>query len=1322
MFVSFSLLSENWVRADVLDTRELQKSGIVNTGIFTGTRELYDHNGSNGTRFNVFEELQDGTSFFTRSVWIFFLFFESMSLIWSLAGVISCTFSLTTLGHDSSIAGANGIYLWSLLSSVSHGGALALFYSQFQSSIKLNMLLDDQISVGFSTFGQASLSYAFYMALCALFSLYVPPLTMVVFTEQIVSINRKPSELKPEDRETIMKLYPDEKIRNKAMELNVTTLNAKSIIHHLIKYPKAFDVLMQTTGDETVPGVRITRSKRKKTPETGEKVAVTTVDFQFKEDDEFDEDYCSEISDNDVDDEEVEEEDESDEEVSDEEEDDDDELEEEHAEEAIHEHFDEIQDPFVQMDKEEMSAKCPEAERANLNDSSIRNETCSFPDLDTSFHFKSNFEIDDFDPDYLKIINSVIHKEDQLLPDDDPEDADYEYHSDEDNNILDVDYREDMQCGKSTKIPPNEVKRLYMDTIIAVKEIPMAVIPKEAIPDIQTVGKAAERNEDVGKKTQRQKDEDVVKRLRENAENAPQSCTLLRGNNVFFRPCEIEQLKMQLEQHVQLLTQSVVMCYWEKNFFDTKNQAQRMINELDNYYAHYGPQSIFNIPNLGASIESCHDIIHVEPVEEVFTNWSSNTEDVMGPAIRPEAIVVLSRSSAIKFPSLLPKIQPRDLLPETNFTRSEDIMLALALLQFAHLPRRAYGCNTLDRYRAIHENCLPARSPDKIRIHMKTMRNVHEKSSPIHILIAQAEQGICKMEFPIPPVTVIDAPIQLWPEDFQPNWYKYFSRFFDVIDNYKIVPKMEMFRSFVVTPTVAITQGSANLTNSDDSPYISLGTIDGGKPIIMEKQHVAALVNQLFPDESPSKRKRKILTPMKVSMDDEVRRNNDERNQNESPREEGPENADEQNLRVEENSMIDEGSITFITPLTPGKRPMSSLGPIFDASNLDNFEFTTPGGASSSSLGPPPKTPKWGESDDDWRTDFIGFDEYSRHDVDGASECVGEQESRVTFESEAGTSDDGERFSESYDPLRKRRKRSRLEKENMGEMGMKDLKYRHWQKMIISRKILNDIENRLFMHTEKWKKLKSLINDSSIDEEQKVEKIVELFEMMPDVLNLALLFVPIEYLPQKILSDPLRMSYQIAIHAIFDIEGYISAAKIKTPTVRQLFKLISKIEWKNLSSVEAAERFHQLLGHERPLWKRIEKVFYGLAAKERGALEDFEYIDFTKGEIPETDVQFEIISDLDKVFPSQTTIKKSQTSLMVKAGQMYVQKKGNFVPVKIIQNKWTKAYDMELLTAYNHCMKTYKKISVDEILKATSSLPFDRDEIAERMEYLLALL
>ncbi|UMM29058.1 hypothetical protein L5515_011606 [Caenorhabditis briggsae] len=133
-FTIISGCSEYWARAEVIDTRKFRHAGAVHSGIFAGNREIDFGQGAVNTRFTA----------------------------------------------------------------VSHGGALALFYSQFQSSFKTTMLLEEQHDIGFTTFNQASLSYAFYMSLCALFALYIPPLTLVVFTEKFIhSRSKTPTNFDP---------------------------------------------------------------------------------------------------------------------------------------------------------------------------------------------------------------------------------------------------------------------------------------------------------------------------------------------------------------------------------------------------------------------------------------------------------------------------------------------------------------------------------------------------------------------------------------------------------------------------------------------------------------------------------------------------------------------------------------------------------------------------------------------------------------------------------------------------------------------------------------------------------------------------------------------------------------------------------------------------------------------------------------------------------------------------------------------------------------------------------------------------------------------
>ncbi|CAD6192915.1 unnamed protein product [Caenorhabditis auriculariae] len=196
-FTLISLASNYWAEADVIDSRKYRMSGYLHTGIFFGERDIDWGHGAISTEFSVFSELQDGTSFFSRTMWIFALFFVTLSFIWSVVGIITCILSLTALREETSIAGPNGIYLWSLLSSISLGAFLALFYSQYHTSLKNGMLLSEHIAAGFTTLGQCSLGYAFYLMLCSLCCLYLPPLVMVLFTEKIGSRRKNLTNFDP---------------------------------------------------------------------------------------------------------------------------------------------------------------------------------------------------------------------------------------------------------------------------------------------------------------------------------------------------------------------------------------------------------------------------------------------------------------------------------------------------------------------------------------------------------------------------------------------------------------------------------------------------------------------------------------------------------------------------------------------------------------------------------------------------------------------------------------------------------------------------------------------------------------------------------------------------------------------------------------------------------------------------------------------------------------------------------------------------------------------------------------------------------------------
>lgn len=67
----------------------------------------------------------------------------------------------------------------------------------------------------------------------------------------------------------------DEILENKAKSMNLSSLNVRSILHHLIKYPSTIDVLLGIRENDDLPSVRNMRS-RKKPDDSGASSTVNT--------------------------------------------------------------------------------------------------------------------------------------------------------------------------------------------------------------------------------------------------------------------------------------------------------------------------------------------------------------------------------------------------------------------------------------------------------------------------------------------------------------------------------------------------------------------------------------------------------------------------------------------------------------------------------------------------------------------------------------------------------------------------------------------------------------------------------------------------------------------------------------------------------------------------------------------------------------------------------------------------------------------------------------------------------------------------------------
>ncbi|KAJ1364977.1 hypothetical protein KIN20_025177 [Parelaphostrongylus tenuis] len=564
------------------------------------------------------------------------------------------------------------------------------------------------------------------------------------------------------------------KLEEKAKMHNLNALNVKSILHRLIKDPHVLTTLMGMKGDTSdIPSLKVTRSKVKHT--ATEAVAVKSVplprtflDVRFNDEDD-DEDYTPE-------------------DVNSEESDD-----EEEASVAT--------DHLDKMPESETNANGVDRGNDPLDDHEKENDVTEaspyplrsrVPHIEENYSLGSNtpFTQESFDSfvddhgqevltfventDYLDFLQGLhastpVHENETLpVDDDDPDDEEYNVLTElEDLQEIEKD-KDELRMDKFTEIPKREVEGLFLDLMIGsdVEAIRSDLI----LPKIPSPKKRRTKRRSEGWNSQLKNDQKVTLPVDDPPPDGSYSSSLISGKPVQFKSEELDQLRIQLEQHVQLLTQSVVMCYHDKRLAHVKNQYQLMINELDSLYYAGGQWSIFNISNLGAAIDSCHDIMGVKPVAPQYVKWDPTP---FGWSPRPEAALVLGRSCAVIYPDLIPGVQPD-------------------LFTFRHIPH-SNSNNPFGRLYWIKRMLLPCKTIQQIRNHLRIARLHNEgqvnQRNPLYQIIIQALEGVCHLRFPFERPVARYGTLQMWPEEERPIWYNKFLRNFCTNGPTEIIPR-----------------------------------------------------------------------------------------------------------------------------------------------------------------------------------------------------------------------------------------------------------------------------------------------------------------------------------------------------------------------------------------------------------------------------------------------------------------------------------------------------------------------------------------------------
>ncbi|PAV56278.1 hypothetical protein WR25_15706 [Diploscapter pachys] len=1074
-------------------------------------------------------------------------------------------------------------------------------------------------------------------------------------TETSASTSKKAEE----DRE-IVKMWRqmDEKLEHKAKSHNLSAINVKSILHHLIKNPQVLSVLMgiEEPSVAGIPTMKMTRSKAKSTNSDPQNTLnlkppvlkpKTFLDLDFVEDEE-DEDYRPENDD------EPEMSDPSDDEEGNITKDTENTIEEDEKESDGE--SDKLQ---VAEDPDFFDNFTGPSRSKNLNDAAAPEHRDDHLEvLDLNFQSEDNLFLSNVNEEYVDFLQGIQQNplQDNFLDDDETNDPDFNIL--EEFLVFEEAERdpEELRKDKMTEIPRHEVEGLYMD-LISEENLPNlpVIIPPEQIRAL-TPKKAQnveeeERKPNSGKKSEIRGKTKAEKRLEMIKAMQPvdDSCSLIgdKDKPVKFRPQELDQLKEQLLAHVQLLTQFVILTTYSDQLQNVRNEAQMMINELDDHSMAGGHDSIFNIETLPEALVSCHDILSIIQIPNDRVNWltvshPNNYVNDGNPlyAPRPEAALVLSRSRAIRFPDLVPPCQPRIFVyPLNKFTNEENLLYAMGLMQFGHLPTHAglYGIGYTS-YALIQKNFLPIKTELQIKNHLRNAKNsTAVDKNPAMKILWQAATGVCQLVFQHEKrIQRLDT-MSEWPKQLQPIWFEHFKISFSPVTTHKMAINEPVVLDFGLSLTsVSTTAYSGKSPNQSDqkvecSPEPEI-VIHGGP--------------------APEPRERGSTdSPQSLIIDD---------------REDQPNEPN--GYVVDEKSNL---------PHTP--RARSSLSETFYhfASPADTnhdmpiaSRIQTPAKQLEKQFGQGARKKRALFRNEDLTTTVIPEEVTTSQDSGDSTTqffpCVDalRTSSKLQQINERPSTSTSMNSDEGEIQIRRKLKRGRTEIEKLGENQMNDPKYRDVQMAQLARKAAADIKHRMFMHSDMYERMTAILSE----EKPISEKLISLRQILndlPEVYYLLSAFVDDHLVPEDLIDERKREAFKSAIQMICEIEAYFTGAQRYQRNPKAVFKMLAQLE-DRLSSREIMKKFAEMLGNEKPLWKRIKRNFGDETFDEEIKPHEFEIIDLRRKDDQQVleEAQFEVVEGLDEILGKDGN--RSDHLQVDEEGQMLMKNaSGNVVPISM---------------------------------------------------------
>ncbi|CAJ0587862.1 unnamed protein product, partial [Mesorhabditis spiculigera] len=386
------------------------------------------------------------------------------------------------------------------------------------------------------------------------------------------------------------------------------------------------------------------------------------------------------------------------------------------------------------------------------------------------------------DPDYLTFCSSLCGigtGKDFFGDDDDPDDTEFIPNPEEIEHELETDPLE-VRRDRATEIPRKETDFLYTDLTDAETALMLQSFPKNAVQ--AEIIKTKKHRPQAEQRTNEDDSADVVvlpkpsyhlpyPALRPNT-----SDSLLPANrSIRFRREELTQLRIQLEQHTQLLAQSAVAMSFDNHLYGRK-PIYAMMRELEDLYTDYGPGSIFDVSNMASAIDLTHTALKLQKSND----WEPNNYRVTSgrfllPRLRPEACYLLMNSPAILYPALVPQVSMHNAPEVTSpLSDSEDLLLLFGLVQFGHLTKRRsrVSISGINKISFIARHLLAGREERQIVTRLKKLRANFDTGR----ILQAAESGHTVFQIAFQRPLRYPGTMRQWPASVRPDWFSWFEQ------------------------------------------------------------------------------------------------------------------------------------------------------------------------------------------------------------------------------------------------------------------------------------------------------------------------------------------------------------------------------------------------------------------------------------------------------------------------------------------------------------------------------------------------------------------